>query len=94
MESRLIRLVIFDFDGVIADSEAAHYQALSAIAAEEGIQVSWQEYCEKYIVFDDREFYVNLWRDNNRDTEPQTIDGLVERKKQIIMQFLDEHLIL
>lgn len=87
----MLRMVIFDFDGVIIDSEAAHYQAMSEVAAEEGIPLSWQEYCEKYIAFDDREFYINLWQDNHRKTDPQTIDALVERKKQVFMKFLDEH---
>ena len=87
----MLRMVIFDFDGVITDSEAAHYQAMSEVAGEEGIQLSWQEYCEKYIAYDDREFYINLWRDNHRRADPQTIDALVERKKRIFMKFLEEH---
>ncbi len=87
----MLKMVIFDFDGVIVDSEAAHYRALSAIAAEEGIELSWQEYCEKYIAFDDREFYINLCRDYHRVADAEMIDELVERKKRIFMKFLDEH---
>jgi beta-phosphoglucomutase len=49
----LLRAVVFDFDGVLANSEPLHLQAFQAALAEDGDGLSVQEYYERYVGFDD-----------------------------------------
>jgi HAD superfamily hydrolase (TIGR01509 family) len=37
--------LIFDFDGVVADTEPLYWKAWAAILATHGIEFSWEEYC-------------------------------------------------
>ena len=47
--------VIFDFDGVIADSEAVHLRAFQEAFAARGWRLSRDEYYERYLGFSDRD---------------------------------------
>jgi beta-phosphoglucomutase len=49
--------VIFDFDGVIVDSEPLHYAAFQRTLEPLGLHFTWQEYIETYIGFDDRDAF-------------------------------------
>src|SRR6267142_53213 len=49
-----MRAVVFDFDGVIVDSEPLHFQALRESLLPEGIALSRDEYYARYLAFDDR----------------------------------------
>ncbi|ALC16576.1 haloacid dehalogenase [Desulfuromonas soudanensis] len=51
----MLSAVIFDFDGVIVDSEPLHYRAFMEVLAPHGIACSWDEYREHYMGFDDRD---------------------------------------
>ena len=48
-----LQAVFFDFDGVIADSEPLHLRAFQQALAEEGIELTPQEYYSRYLGFDD-----------------------------------------
>lgn len=49
-----MRAVVFDFDGVIANSEPLHFQALRDSLAPEGIDIDEEEYVRSYLAYDDR----------------------------------------
>jgi beta-phosphoglucomutase len=49
-----LRAVLFDFDGVIVDSEPLHYGALRDALAAEGIGIDEQAYRTCYLAYDDR----------------------------------------
>lgn len=42
----MLKAVIFDFDGVIVNSEPLHYQVEKEMFLEKGMNISYQEYCE------------------------------------------------
>jgi beta-phosphoglucomutase-like phosphatase (HAD superfamily) len=50
-----MRAAIFDFDGVIVDSEPLHYEALRLALQPEGIDLGEEEYGRFYLAYDDRE---------------------------------------
>jgi beta-phosphoglucomutase-like phosphatase (HAD superfamily) len=49
----MLRAIVFDFDGVIANSEPLHYRALRDILAEEGLPLTEADYYARYLGFDD-----------------------------------------
>ena len=51
----MLKAIIFDFDGVLVDSEPAHYQAFAEVASELGIDLDFSRYLAEMVGFDDRE---------------------------------------
>jgi beta-phosphoglucomutase-like phosphatase (HAD superfamily) len=49
-----MRAAIFDFDGVIANSEPLHFAALRDTLKEEGVSIGEDEYYHRYLAYDDR----------------------------------------
>jgi beta-phosphoglucomutase-like phosphatase (HAD superfamily) len=49
----MLRAIVFDFDGVIADSEPLHYQAFRDVLADAGVSLSKEDYYERLLGFDD-----------------------------------------
>ena len=47
-----IRAVIFDFDGIIADTEDLHYQSYLPVLENAGMLFSYEEYADHYMAFD------------------------------------------
>ena len=48
-----LRAIVFDFDGVIADSESLHFRGYRDVLADEGITLSEPDYYALYLGFDD-----------------------------------------
>ena len=46
--------ILFDIDGVLADSEGVHFDCWTAILAPLGIHLSWEAYCAQCIGITDR----------------------------------------
>jgi beta-phosphoglucomutase len=45
--------IVFDFDGVLADSESLHLRSYQDILAPHGVTLTQAEYCARYLGFDD-----------------------------------------
>jgi beta-phosphoglucomutase len=45
----LLRAVVFDFDGVIANSEPLHHLAFRDVLAQAGVELSKEEYYGQYL---------------------------------------------
>lgn len=48
-----VAAVIFDFDGVLADSEPLHLKSYQALLEPQGIHLDEKTYCERYLGYDD-----------------------------------------
>jgi beta-phosphoglucomutase len=49
----MIRAIVFDFDGVLADSEPLHLRAYQEVLADVGVSLSRDEYYASYLGYDD-----------------------------------------
>lgn len=58
----MLTAVVFDFDGIIVDSEPMHYRAFQKVLEPLGAGYSWQEYIDKYMGFDDRDAFREAYR--------------------------------
>ena len=61
--SRALQAIVFDFDGVIADSEPLHLKAFQQALAEQGIVLERDEYFDRYLGYDDVGTFAALARD-------------------------------
>jgi len=58
----MLKAVVFDFDGIIVDSEPLHYRAFQKVLEPLGAGFSWAQYTEKYMGFDDRDAFREAFR--------------------------------
>jgi beta-phosphoglucomutase-like phosphatase (HAD superfamily) len=76
--------VIFDFDGVIADSEPLHFRAYREVVASEGVDLSERQYYDRYLGFDDVGSFEAIARDVGIVWDGAKIRDLIERKAELM----------
>jgi HAD superfamily hydrolase (TIGR01509 family) len=78
--SRPLQAIVFDFDGVIANSEPLHLMAFQQALAEDGLHLSASEYYERYLGYDDVGMFEALGRDRGLSMQGGRVAELVARK--------------
>jgi beta-phosphoglucomutase len=84
----MLNAVIFDFDGVIVDSEPMHYRAFQEVLNPEGISFTWKEYCDVYIGYDDRDAFKAAFTGHGIMKTARQIKQLIELKAAVFQQFI------
>ena len=79
----MLRVVIFDFDGVITDSEILHFRAFNQVLGQYGIELTKQEYYKTYLGFNDADCYGMLIHQGLLKAGQEQIGNLIEEKKHI-----------
>jgi len=75
-----LQAIVFDFDGVIADSEPLHLRAFQKTLQDEGLALSPEDYYERYLGYDDVGLFEALARDRAVTMNDAQIASLVARK--------------
>ena len=75
-----LRAIVFDFDGVIANSEPLHLRSFRQVLAEEGVPLSDADYYGRYLGFDDVGAFRAMAIDRARAWSDRHIADLVARK--------------
>src|SRR4029453_8190487 len=75
-----LQAIIFDFDGVIADSERLHLLAYQDVLGEEGVTLANDAYYERYLGYDDVGVFKAIGKDHNLSMNPARLESLIERK--------------
>jgi beta-phosphoglucomutase len=78
--TRSLHAIVFDFDGVIANSEPLHLMAFQQVLAEEGLELSAHDYYSLYLGYDDVGMFEALARDRGLPLDEGGIAALVSRK--------------
>ena len=82
------RAVLFDFDGVIVNSEPLHFFAFHEVLKEHAVELSEDEYYRDLIGFDDRGAFRHLFAKRGRPLEPGTLLALMARKSRVMMRLI------
>jgi beta-phosphoglucomutase len=77
---RALQAIVFDFDGVIVDSERLHLRAYQDILEREGVTLPANVYYERYLGYDDIGVFKAIGRDYGLAMARARIDELVQRK--------------
>ncbi|MBL7133591.1 MAG: HAD family phosphatase [Phycisphaerae bacterium] len=80
--------VIFDFDGVVVDSEPIHLMGFQRVLARAGVEMTEQEYYEKYLGFDDRDCFAAVSHDKGADFTPDQVRRMTADKTLVVKQAL------
>jgi beta-phosphoglucomutase len=75
-----LQAIVFDFDGVIANSEPLHLLAFQQVLREDGIELSAADYFQRYLGYDDVGVFEALGRDHGLALEGDRMAALVARK--------------
>lgn len=77
MRLTLLRAIIFDFDGVLVDSEPLICRLVREMAARQGWTLSEEEYYRDYLALDDRGIIEHLFRSHGLEVGRAQRDELV-----------------
>lgn len=87
----MIKAVIFDFDGIIADTEELHFTCLKDILYQEEIFINRQTYDEIYLALDDKNCFKRAFATaKSKELSHQEIEELVKRKANLLQSNLTE----
>lgn len=81
----MVDAVIFDFDGIIVDSERLHWSAFNKVLEPLGKTISWPDYVQTYIGFDDRDTFKTCFP----NIEKGELTGLIEKKAAAFQELLE-----
>ena len=79
----MLRAVIFDFDGVITDSEILHLRSFNQVLAQYNIEISTKDYYKDYLGLTDLDLLKLLADKGLLKLDDQAIISLAEQKKQV-----------
>lgn len=80
--------VLFDFDGVLVDTEPMHFAAFREVLEPLGMGFAWEEYVETYMGFDDRDAFREAFRAKGRNLDGAQLAELVAAKSEAFLRGL------
>src|SRR5205823_6021241 len=90
----MIRALIFDFNGVLANDDSIHMEALRQVATEEGLSFTDEEYLDKYLPLNDWDCFKTLFHERAQPLPPAKLDELIQRKSLYYFQAIAEKTVL
>jgi beta-phosphoglucomutase len=76
----MLKAVIFDFNGIIADDEPIHFELFAKVMAEERVIISRDEYNLLYLHLNDRDAFKTALEKHEKGNTPELISNLIRRK--------------
>lgn len=86
-DSLQAKAVIFDFDGVIVDTEPLHYAAFQRLLEPRGLGFSWEQYVEVYMGFDDRDAFVEAFKSQG-GISSTALQDLIDQKANLFQEII------
>jgi beta-phosphoglucomutase len=79
----MLRSVIFDFDGVITDSEILHLRAFNKVLAGYGIEIATKDYYTTYLGLTDVDCFSLLIQQGKLNSDNVEIEDIVRQKNLV-----------
>ena len=84
----MITAVVFDFDGVLANSEPLHLSACQEVFASVGIELTREDYFANYLGYDDREMFRKLGERQGWPLTEEKVTALIDAKAAVFDQVI------
>lgn len=84
----VIQAIVFDFDGVLADSEPLHLRVYQDILEPHGVDIDEATYCARYLGYDDVGAFQKIAEDFNLLLGDEEIDLLIQEKSRRFQQIV------
>jgi beta-phosphoglucomutase len=85
----MLHAIVFDFDGVLADSEPLHFEVFRRVLADVGIDLSTEVYYQRYLGYDDIGGFRAVLQDNGRANDDAAIHALATAKANLFPALVD-----
>lgn len=82
--------LIFDFDGVVVDSEPIHLVGFQQVLRGVGVEMTHDDYFGKYLGFDDRDCFAAALRDHGRQVIDAQIAEMTAAKTILVQKVITE----
>lgn len=79
----MITAIVFDFDGVLADSEPLHLRAYQEVLAPLGITLTREDYYASYLGYDDAGVFTKLGAAHGLEIDEGRVAALIEQKSGV-----------
>jgi beta-phosphoglucomutase len=76
----MIRAILFDLDGTLADTEPLHFEALRQVLGSRGITLTRERYFKELIGYTDHDCFLVMLRENQAPADRQAVDQLIAEK--------------
>lgn len=90
----MIRALIFDFNGVLADDDRIHMRALRRVSEEEGFSFTDEAYLDKYLPLNDWDCFKALFAEHSIPLQDAKLDELIRRKSGYYFQAIAQKSVL
>ena len=80
--------VLFDFDGVIVNSEPLHFWSFHEVLQDEKIEITEAEYYRELIGFDDKGAFKHVFAKHGRELDPKTFLRVMTAKSEKMMELI------
>lgn len=80
----MLKAIIFDCDGVIADTEPIHMSAFGRVLSQEGITLLEEDYFAHYLAFDDRGCFTRAFGERGESLSEEQLSELIGRKAEYV----------
>lgn len=87
----MIRAIIFDFNGVIADDETPHLLCFQQALEEHGFSITKEEYYGIYLGMDERTCAATLLSARDGHCDRQLLQVIIERKAVLFREYTTSH---
>jgi beta-phosphoglucomutase len=84
------KAVIFDFDGVIVDTEPLHYKSFQEILEPVGLGYSWEDYVAVFMGFDDRDAFQEAYHRQGKSLSGPELELLINRKAAVFQKVIND----
>jgi HAD superfamily hydrolase (TIGR01509 family) len=78
----MLKAIIFDFNGIILNDEPLHFSAMRDAVAQVGIEISQQEYWDRYLPFDDESCLKAICEHHSRRLSSAEWQAALEHKSR------------
>jgi HAD superfamily hydrolase (TIGR01509 family) len=85
-----LRAAVFDFDGVIVDSEPLHFRSLQDALSSEGVRITREEYWGHLLAYDDRGSIRHAFERHGEPLDPARLGRVEQRKVERFAELIPE----
>jgi len=86
----MLQAVIFDFDGVITDTEVLHHQTFNKVLSRYGINITAKDYYRHYLGLSDFDLFRLFIDEGKLDIAGEQIDTLIKQKNQLFEELIKD----
>jgi beta-phosphoglucomutase len=84
----MIRTILFDLDGTLAETEPLHYAAFAETLRPDGVELSREVYFSRLIGLNDHDCFETVLKENGKEASAAHIDALIARKAVSYQQII------